>query len=132
RLLGPTPEAVRLCGDKRRLAEHLREQGVPTPPTAAFDPDDPSLAFPVVCKLRHGAGAQALFLVGDLAGLHGAAARMREEGFCDDLIVQPFLPGRPASVALLLGPGQRLVLAPAEQYLQDADAGLPHVYRLRY
>jgi predicted ATP-grasp superfamily ATP-dependent carboligase len=33
RLLGPTPDAVRLTGDKLALAQHLSRRGVPTPPT---------------------------------------------------------------------------------------------------
>jgi predicted ATP-grasp superfamily ATP-dependent carboligase len=131
RLLGPSPEAVRLCADKLRLAEYLTERGIPTPPTRLFAPDG-DCSYSLVCKLRHGAGAQALFVVGDLPGLHAAAARIREEGFNDDLIVQPFLPGRHASLALLLGPEQGLALALAEQHLRASYAGPPLVYRLRY
>jgi predicted ATP-grasp superfamily ATP-dependent carboligase len=121
RLLGPTPEAVRLCADKLHLARHLRGHGVPTPPTRLFDPNRVPPTFPVVCKLRHGAGTQAVFVVDREADLHDAVARVRQEGFHDDLIVQPYLAGLHASVSLFVGPRQRLGLPPAEQFiLQDS------------
>jgi predicted ATP-grasp superfamily ATP-dependent carboligase len=132
RLLGPSPEAVRLCSDKLRLAEHLREHGVSTPATTLYSPDIEVVALPAVCKLRHGAGAQAVFVVAHLADLHDAAARIRRKRFRGDLIVQPCALGRHASVSVLLGPGQRLALAPAEQSLLSFSTGRVGQFQLRY
>lgn len=47
-----------------------------------------------------------------------AAGQARAEGW-GDLIVQPFVPGEPASVAFLVGPGRRLALPAVSQRLSD-------------
>ena len=114
RSLGPTPAAARLAGDKLRLAEHMHACGVPTPPTALWP--TAALSYPAVCKPRHGAGSQATFLVGDEEELRRAVEAARVETH-DDLIVQPYVPGRAASVAFLIGPGRRLALPAATQRL---------------
>ena len=118
-LLGPSAAAVRLTADKLALAEHWQIHGVPTPPTRLHLPGDaqPSIFAPVVCKPRHGAGSQAVFLVRQDADLAAAVAAAQAEGETDDLIVQPFAPGQAASVAWLIGPTQSLPLLPATQVL---------------
>lgn len=118
RLLGPSSAAVRLTGDKLELARHLLARGVPTPPTSPW-PGEPPSAFPLVCKPRHGAGSQATFLVRDERELSRCVGRAREEGWDGEMIVQPHVPGRAASVAFLTGPGQRAALPAAEQILSD-------------
>src|SRR5262249_15605905 len=45
--------------------------------------------------------------------------RMRAERPRAEFVLQPFAPGRPASVAFLLGPGQEVALPPASQHLSD-------------
>jgi predicted ATP-grasp superfamily ATP-dependent carboligase len=60
RLLGPSPEAVRLAADKLALARHWEQFRVPTPPT--WEPGDEPAGFPVVVKPRDGAGSQATTL----------------------------------------------------------------------
>src|SRR4051794_33295079 len=52
RLLGSLPGAVELCGDKWGLYQHWRRCGVRTPLTALAGE---AVAFPRVCKPRHGA-----------------------------------------------------------------------------
>ncbi|HVS39476.1 MAG TPA: ATP-grasp domain-containing protein [Gemmataceae bacterium] len=113
RLLGPTAAAARLAGDKLRLAERLRDCAVPTPPTALWPVEAPS--YPAVCKPRHGAGSQETHLVRDSDELRAVAETVG--GFGDDLIVQPYIAGQAASVALLIGPGRRLALPAAAQHL---------------
>lgn len=115
RSLGSTPAAAALAGDKLILAPLLMAAGVPTPPTAALPGATPS--FPAVCKPRFGAGSQATFLVRDKDELAHAAAAAGAEGWYGDLIVQPHVPGRAASVAVLVGPGLRLALPAAAQHL---------------
>jgi predicted ATP-grasp superfamily ATP-dependent carboligase len=117
RLLGPSPAAVRLTGDKLLLAGRLEAQGVPTPPTVAWPAA--GLAFPLVCKPRDGAGSQATFLVRDEAEAATVGARAAAEGWGGPLIAQPFAPGLAASAAVLLGPGRRVVLPAARQLLSD-------------
>jgi predicted ATP-grasp superfamily ATP-dependent carboligase len=119
RLLGPCADAVRLTGDKLLLARHLHGRGVPTPPSVSFVPGRAAVAFPfpLVCKPRHGAGSQATFLAGSAHELAGCAARARAEGWTGELILQPHVPGRAVSVALLQGPGRSLALPATEQTL---------------
>jgi predicted ATP-grasp superfamily ATP-dependent carboligase len=137
RLLGPTPEAVRLAADKWQLARRLRQHGVPSPITHLLGPPasprsrqpelataEPGMTFPLVIKPRHGAGSQAAFLVPDLAQLGGCLDQVSQET-ADQLLVQPFVAGQPASVAFLLGPGHPVALQPAAQHLSEDG-------RLRY
>jgi predicted ATP-grasp superfamily ATP-dependent carboligase len=119
RLLGPGPDAVWLTGDKLALAGHLRRRGIPTPSTAeaASAGAVPSVTFPAVCKPRFGAGAQATFLVRTAEELPECLARARQEAAGWEMVLQPYLPGRAASVAVLAGPGGVQTLLPAEQHL---------------
>jgi predicted ATP-grasp superfamily ATP-dependent carboligase len=126
RLLGPSPAAVRLTADKLALASHLADRGVPTPPTRlTAGADACPFPFPVVVKPRDGAGSLATYYVGAreewprrCVGAAAAAGAVQR-------IVQPFVRGKAASVALLIGPGGTLTLPPAEQHLSTDG-------RLRY
>jgi predicted ATP-grasp superfamily ATP-dependent carboligase len=119
-LLGPSASAVRLCGDKFALARHLRAVGVPTPPTPVYSGEVfPAFPPPVVCKPRHGAGSVATFLVRTRDELALCPVRAAGEGWLGQLVVQPYVPGRAASVAFLAGPGRLLALPAAEQTLSD-------------
>ena len=99
RLLGPSSEAVRLTADKLRLAHDLRTRGVPTPETVPWSPDAAALGFPLVVKPRDGAGSQATFLVQDEEELRECPQQAAAEGWRGELIVQPFVPGKSASIA---------------------------------
>jgi hypothetical protein len=117
-LLGPSPDAIRLAGDKLLLAGHLKRHGVPTPDTAPYRPGPCPFGFPAVVKPRFGAGCQDTFPVHTQAeyDLVGTAPGER--------IVQPewsrggYLP---ASVSLLLGPAGAVPLMPGVQEVSAAD-----------
>jgi tyramine---L-glutamate ligase len=117
RLLGPGVEAVRLTGDKLRLAEHLRSRGVATPATVAWSWTDNVAAFPAVVKPRYGAGSQATFLCRTPAACQAAAAAAREEGWHGEMIAQSYCEGLAASVAFLIGREECLALPAAAQHL---------------
>jgi len=132
KLLGPSADAVKRTGDKLRLARHLMDHGVPTPPVVRSQKSEvrsqksevrsqrrynTDLGFPAVWKPRYGAGSQATFLVHTAAELAACADQARTEGWRGESILQPFVPGLPASVALLLGPRQQMALLPGEQTL---------------
>jgi predicted ATP-grasp superfamily ATP-dependent carboligase len=121
RLMGPDLEAIRLTGDKAAVARYLPWHGVPTPECRPFAPDlpVPPLPFPLVCKPRHGAGSIATFLVRTPDQWSRFAERAREEGPERECVVQPFVPGQPASVAWLVGHKQAVPLLPATQELSD-------------
>jgi predicted ATP-grasp superfamily ATP-dependent carboligase len=73
----------------------------------------------LVVKPRDGAGSQATFLVRRPADLPACLAAAAAEGWRGELIAQEHVPGLAASVAFLIGPGQRLALPACEQCLSD-------------
>jgi predicted ATP-grasp superfamily ATP-dependent carboligase len=111
RLLGPSPEAVRLTADKLALGTLLERAGVPTPPTDTLGSD--RLTLPAVLKPRYGAGSHATFLVRELEELEGCVRAARPA----EMITQPFVPGLAASVAVLCSPAGRMPLVPTQQHL---------------
>jgi predicted ATP-grasp superfamily ATP-dependent carboligase len=113
-LLGCSPDAVRLAGDKLALARRWRTQGVPTPATEPATLT-PAARYPAVLKPRHGAGSIATRLVQSRDEWPAAWAESADE--MPDLIVQPHHPGRAASIAFLVGDGTMVPLEPAEQIL---------------
>ena len=121
RLLGPSSAAVKIAADKWRLGELWRQRRVPTPPCRLLLPQEtpPDTFFPAVCKPRFGAGSQATFLLRDAADVQEMWCQARAEGCRDAMLLQNFVPGRPASIAWLIGPRQQVPLLPAEQNLSD-------------
>jgi predicted ATP-grasp superfamily ATP-dependent carboligase len=119
RLLGPSSVAVRLAGDKLVLGEYWRCRQVPSPPCRLLLPGQtaPSILWPAVYKPRYGAGSQATFLLDKPAELAAVWQQLLAEGSGGDMLLQPFVSGRPASVAWLIGPHQQLALPPTEQIL---------------
>src|SRR5262249_27005139 len=99
RLLGPSPQAIRLTADKLALFECLSHCGVPTPPTRLCPPEGPPFPYPVVCKPRRGAGSQRTFRIGNrLDYLTFLGEAKQQAGWESELIVQPWVEGLPASI----------------------------------
>jgi tyramine---L-glutamate ligase len=120
RLLGSSPDAVALTGDKLALSRQLQAQRIPTPDTwpLAAGAGLMAVGFPAVLKPRHGAGSGATFLAHDVDELLSLLEEAHRE--CDDeLLLQPYVPGQAASVAFLVGPTQRVRLLPASQSLSQ-------------
>jgi hypothetical protein len=119
-LLGPSPRAVRMCGDKLWLAEYFKKLRIPTIPTHLLHPAGHHQGG-IVCKPRHGAGSQAtyyLFSPGDLATV---LQRARAEGCTDEMIVQPLVHGTAMSKMALIGPEGRIeTLLTCEQSIRFA------------
>ncbi len=148
-LLGCGSQAVRITGDKWTLAQLWQQMGVPTPEcqlllaaTRSRERSErrsgarpPSQRAPLrfgslrspklrvaangVLKPRFGAGSQATYLVHTPADLSAALSQARAEGWSSEMLLQPFVPGQPASVALLLGPGGRWPLPACRQVLSS-------------
>jgi predicted ATP-grasp superfamily ATP-dependent carboligase len=109
-----------LAADKMALASLLERHQIPTPRCSrahARAARDRTLRFPLVLKPRDGAGSQATCLVRTRTAFSGCLERMQAEMPRAELLLQPLVPGRPVSVAFLLGPGQEVALPPAEQHL---------------
>ena len=120
RLLSPPPQFIRIAADKQRTAEVLTEAGVPTPRGIVLEPEDhlpDDFAYPAVLKPIDGAGSQDTYLV---TGPHDAPP-----AYAWPRRLERYVPGLPASVALLCGPAGRVALMPCKQRISDDG-------RLRY
>jgi tyramine---L-glutamate ligase len=122
-LLGCSPEAVRLAGDKLALARRWQSLGVPTPTTSLASEEPPDV-YPAVLKPRHGAGSIATRRIdrrADWAPVRQALAALMPE-----FIVQPYHSGRAVSIAFLVICDRKIPLEPAEQIL-STDGGLQYL-----
>ena len=118
RVLASSNDAIELTSNKFALASHWRGRGVPTPATTDREPTTCE-AFPVVWKPRDGAGSTQTFLLRSTFDLARVRAQRETEADPGPMILQEFVPGRPASVAFLCGPAGRMPLAPVYQSLSD-------------
>jgi predicted ATP-grasp superfamily ATP-dependent carboligase len=123
-LLGSAPAAIELTGDKWALARHFAQHRVPSPETtlltkspAFADPRSNSANQRSVLKPRHGAGSQATYLISHNEEFSSCYQKARQELPGADFVLQPFIPGQPASVTFLVGPSQKPALQPAAQHL---------------
>jgi predicted ATP-grasp superfamily ATP-dependent carboligase len=117
-LLGPSCDAIRLTADKSALADCWRNHGVPTPATSTREPT-PCEVFPVVWKPLDGCGSTATFQLRNHFDLASARAIRAAEGHAGPMILQQFVPGVAASVALLIGAAGVFPLVPCFQHLSD-------------
>ena len=117
RLLGCAPDAIRLTGDKLALAEHWLARGMSTPTTRLASDAPPS--FPAVLKPRFGAGSQAIRLIESARDWPAARRESTRETPGSEFIVQPYVPGKPCSIAFLVGPDGAVPLLPGEQILSN-------------
>jgi predicted ATP-grasp superfamily ATP-dependent carboligase len=115
-LISPDDKFVRLAADKQQLADHLHAAGLPVPRSVALHNDDPlplDFPFPAVMKPNDGAGSLDLHFVRtacELDEYRSARQSWRLEAFQT---------GTPASVAVLCGPHQQVVLLPGQQMLSN-------------
>jgi predicted ATP-grasp superfamily ATP-dependent carboligase len=112
RLLSPSPEFVRTAADKQRTCEALAAAGVPVPQGRVLDTDEPlpdDFDYPAVLKPIDGAGSQDTYVVSGAFDAPPAYAWPRR--------LERFVPGLPASVAVLCGPAGRVPLVPCKQRL---------------
>lgn len=129
RSLGSEPAAIALCTDKHRLAGHLHDRGVPTPPTRWFRPEsDPSpVESPsgrLVIKPFDGAGALHTIVLE--ARFFGGL--MPRAPIDSPFVVQPYRPGPSYSASFLVdGSGRAHLLAVGRQDVAiDADGRLTY------
>jgi predicted ATP-grasp superfamily ATP-dependent carboligase len=118
--MSPSPEFIGIAADKHRTSESLAAAGVPTAYGIALEPEEPLPAdflYPAVLKPADGAGSQDTYIVGGPHDVPPAYAWRRR--------LERYMPGLPASVAMLCGPGGNITLMPCKQRLSDDG-------RLRY
>jgi predicted ATP-grasp superfamily ATP-dependent carboligase len=117
RLLGPSVEFVEVASDKHATAERLRAAGVPTTTGIWLRPGDaipPDFPLPAVSKPCRGAGSLG---VRQIETQRELAAVGRDINQASRL--EQFVPGLPASVAVLSGPGGIATLPACRQRLSD-------------
>ena len=116
-----TPEAIELCGDKLRMADHLHAAGIPTIPTQLMDFACPPREWtaPVVLKPRDGAGSCLTFLIRNRLEWNQAAHSYQTANASENSLLQPFIAGKALSVGinLSLDGKQRECLLVSEQFL---------------
>lgn len=121
RLIGSPPEVVALCASKQATAARLGHCGLPVVPTVPAAASRPAAATGWVLKPDDGAGSvdTRRFLDIDAleAGLAGMADTARH-------VLQPYLPGTPASLSLLCGEDELRVLACNRQLVRERDGRL--------
>jgi predicted ATP-grasp superfamily ATP-dependent carboligase len=120
RLLSPSPEFIRIAGDKQRTCDVLAAAGMPVPHGVVLHPEEPLPAdfpYPAVVKPLDGAGSQDTYLVSGPRDAPPAYAWPRR--------LERYVPGLAASVAVLCGPAGCVPLAPCKQRISDDG-------RLRY
>ncbi len=106
RLLGPSPEAVRLAADKLETLRCLRAVGLRTPETGAIPIASAfhrlrGAPLPFVVKPRDGCGAQGIALVRRRDEIEPALDAARRATRREDVLIQEFVPGEDASVSVL-------------------------------
>ena len=113
--VGPTPEALRLGGDKLAAKEIARRAGVPVVPNG----EPAEIGFPLVVKAAAGGGGRGMRVVrqpGELDEALAAARREAESAFGDDRVFCERYVERPRHVEIqLLGDGAGAVVALGER-----------------
>ncbi len=113
--VGPTPEALRLGGDKLEAKRIAGEAGVPVVPTG--EPDE--IGYPLMIKAAAGGGGRGMRVVREPAELEDArdaAQREAEAAFGDDRVFFERYVERPRHVEIqLLGDGQGTVVSLGER-----------------
>jgi acetyl/propionyl-CoA carboxylase alpha subunit len=113
--IGPSPEALRLGGDKLAAKRIAREAGVPTLPEGSAD----EIGFPLVVKAAAGGGGRGMRVVRDpveLADAEQAAAREAAGAFGDGTLYRERYLERPRHVEVqLLGDAHGTVVALGER-----------------
>jgi predicted ATP-grasp superfamily ATP-dependent carboligase len=119
RLLGPGSVGVGLTASKAKIAELWARAGVPTPEAYSWtDWFGENEIYPAVCKPSDGAGSTATYYLTCRDDVFTHLESLYAEGFhADDLLFQPYIPGRPASVSFLIGAAGAVPLLPVVQKL---------------
>src|SRR5262245_57874059 len=109
RVLGPGSAAVAIASDKFECGRVLQRAQVPVVSGEIVDLDRlvrqvDSLRYPIVLKPRDGAGSQATFVIQDPIELVSAVSQAKSESQVSEFLIQRYIHGMAASIALLAGP----------------------------
>lgn len=123
-IVGCTSGAIALTADKYTCGRHLSAHGVSTPACQEFHANQvarplPDTHYPVVLKPRDGAGSLATILISDADSQSQAFSAVEDENPSARWIIQPFMPGTPASVSCIGHKDGVLALPAASQRLSN-------------
>jgi predicted ATP-grasp superfamily ATP-dependent carboligase len=113
-LLTSPADAVRICGDKLRTFELLKQHAVPSVAAWPLPDDIPGPNRRWVVKARDGAGCADSTIVGTAAEYRSVKAALINP---DNFILQAFTPGKPASLSCLFKHGKASLLSYNEQQI---------------
>lgn len=126
-VLASRPEAVREASDKAHFAKKLKALGLPHPRTYSPEEMD-SIEFPVMVKPTFGGGGILNRVARERTELQVLLEKLGEMGIKgEDIIVQEFLEGIPASVSVLSTEKEALAVAVNKQLI-----GTPWLSRLPF
>jgi predicted ATP-grasp superfamily ATP-dependent carboligase len=131
KLIGSAPEAVDLAGDKWACYQRWQAALVPTPLTRLVSatgaaPVAAEMGYPLVVKPSGGAGCAGVSLVRTPSDLAAALQLAGQAAGLQPILLQRFVPGKHASVSLLVAGTRSLALSLNGQ---DVEIGLPFSYR---
>lgn len=129
RLLGTSSQGVAIAGDKWECYQRFREHGLPTPATWRMSPAETlgaakQIGFPLVIKPIAKAGCEGVALVADVIMLESLLERAEFQA--QDILLQPYVSGTPASVSIL---ASRREVLPLSLNQQLVSIGAPFVYQ---
>jgi acetyl-CoA carboxylase, biotin carboxylase subunit len=102
--IGPSPENIRLMGDKERAREAMKKAGLPivpgtgrvSGPVADILPQAQAIGFPMIVKAANGGGGKGMRIVNSAAELPGALEVAQTEALSafgsPDVYLEKFLP----------------------------------------
>lgn len=112
-VIGSSAEAVKLCGDKLSLENHLAGM-VTMPGSEPFSAD--FSAFPCIVKPIDGAGSEAVFFVTD-------AKQLREiEVGKQNYLIQPYIEGDKLSAGIYTRDGEPVLLGVCRQVMSSGKS----------
>nr|AAY89269.1 Orf1 [uncultured bacterium BAC10-10] len=120
RLLGSTSSAIRRASDKAALPSRLARIGIAHPTTRIGAVGGPrgllrgiarDLGYPIVVKPARGAGCDGVWLARNARELGHAVDQIRQDHGLGVAVFQRYVPGTPASVALLADGKRALALS---------------------
>jgi predicted ATP-grasp superfamily ATP-dependent carboligase len=129
-LLGCSPKAVALAGDKAACDRLFRKAGLPTPPTRLVRTSSPAqaaaeLGYPLVVKPPDGVGCEGLSLVSSKEQLQPAVELAHKTSQRKEILLQRFVIGNHVSVSLL---ASRKGVLPLSLNGQRIEPGRPFHY----
>ncbi len=102
--IGPSPESIKLMGDKEKARQTMREAGLPiipgtdkiTGPTSELLPVAEELGYPVIIKAVNGGGGKGMRIVNSPADLSGSLEVAQNESLAafgsSDVYLEKYIP----------------------------------------